>query len=240
MLVARALHLAYPNGPRALDGVSLDLGAGIYGLLGPNGAGKSTLLRVLTTLQRPDTGSVRWQRGDEAFDVLAEPARLRARLGYLPQDFGLYPTLSVGATLEHFCALEGARTRAERRAWCDALLARTNLLDRRRAAVGTLSGGMRQRLGLAIALAGAPTLLLLDEPTAGLDPGERRRIYDLLVGLAGETAILLSTHHLDDVRAICPRFGILHRGRLVHDGPPPAGAALTDCYFAHVPPGDSA
>ncbi|MFN9575613.1 MAG: ATP-binding cassette domain-containing protein, partial [Gemmatimonadota bacterium] len=134
MLVARALHLAYPNGPRALDGVSLDLGAGIYGLLGPNGAGKSTLLRVLATLQRPDTGSVRWQRGNEAFDVLAEPARLRARLGSRPQDVGLYPTLSVGATLEHFCALEGARTRAERRAWCDALLARTNLLDRHRAA----------------------------------------------------------------------------------------------------------
>jgi ABC-type multidrug transport system ATPase subunit len=246
MLVARDLRVAYPRGPVALDGVSLTIGPGVYGLLGPNGAGKSTLLRVLATLQRPDAGTLVWRDAgdsDRTIDVLATPAHLRARLGYLPQDFGLYPTLSVEATLEHFCALEGATTRATRREWTDALLARTNLLPKRRAAVGTLSGGMRQRLGLAIALAGAPSLLLLDEPTAGLDPGERRRIHALLTSLAespSATAILLSTHHLEDVQAICPRFGILHRGRLVHEGVPPAAEALRDCYFAHVPPEDSA
>lgn len=240
MLEARDLVVTYPHGPRALDGVSLALPPGIYGLLGPNGAGKSTLLRVLATLQRPDAGSLTWRADGAATDLLAHPARLRPHLGYLPQDFGLFPTLSVETTLDHFCALEGARDRAERRAWTDALLVRTNLADKRRVAVGALSGGMRQRLGLAIALAGGPSVLLLDEPTAGLDPGERRRIHDLLAALAADTAILLSTHHLDDVRALCPRFGILHRGRLVHEGAPPPGDALAECYFAHVPPEDSA
>jgi ABC-type multidrug transport system ATPase subunit len=240
MLHARDLRVTYPGGLRALDGVTLSLGPGLFGLLGPNGAGKSTLLRVLATLQRPDAGALSLDADGRTVDLLTDPMALRARLGYLPQDFGLYPTLSVEATLEHFCALEGAATRGERQAWTNALLERTNLTAKRRAAVGTLSGGMRQRLGLAIALAGSPSVLLLDEPTAGLDPGERRRIYDLLVALSPATTILLSTHHFDDVRAICPRFGILHRGQLVHDGAPPLGEDFAELYFAHVPLRDSA
>lgn len=251
MLRLDALTLRYPQGPLALDAVTLAVPPGIFGLLGPNGAGKSTLLRVLATLQRPDAGRVTFSVDGAAIDVLADPARLRTMLGYLPQDFGLYPTLSVAAVLDHFCALKGATDRAVRAGWVESLLARTNLLDKRRAAVGTLSGGMRQRLGLAIALAGAPRLLLLDEPTAGLDPGERRRMYALLEAAASGTVVLLSTHHTEDVRSVCARFAILHRGRLVaEDTPAQAVAAqraaagpeatLEDVYFRHVPADDTA
>ncbi|WP_373058911.1 ATP-binding cassette domain-containing protein [Gemmatimonas sp.] len=247
MLRIQGLTVRYPNGPRALDAVSLVIPPGTFGLLGPNGAGKSTLLRILATLQRPDAGSVQLGIGTSALiDVLAEPARLRAQLGYLPQDFGLYPTLSVEAVLDHFCALKGATDRHTRAAWVDALLSRTNLADKRRVAVRALSGGMRQRLGLAIALAGHPRLLLLDEPTAGLDPGERRRIYDLLAGVGEDVVIILSTHLTEDVRAACARFGILHAGRIVTEDTPTHAlemlrarrgpeVTLEDVYFAHVP-----
>jgi ABC-2 type transport system ATP-binding protein len=251
MLRVEGLTVRYAQGPLALDAVTLRVPRGIFGLLGPNGAGKSTLLRVLATLQRPDAGQVSFTAGGAPLDVLAEPARLRSMLGYLPQDFGLYPTLSVATVLDHFCALKGATERALRAAWVESLLARTNLLDKRRAAVGTLSGGMRQRLGLAIALAGAPRLLLLDEPTAGLDPGERRRMYALLESAGDEAVVLLSTHHTEDVRSVCARFAILHRGRVVaEDTPAQAVAAqrastgpdatLEDVYFAHVPADDTA
>jgi ABC-type multidrug transport system ATPase subunit len=246
MLVVDALTVRYPNGPLALDAVRLRVAPGIFGLLGPNGAGKSTLFRVLATLQKPDAGSVRFD-----FDVLAEPARLRAQLGYLPQEFGLYPTLSVEAVLDHFCALKGATAGDVRAAWVDALLTRTNLQPKRRAAVGALSGGMRQRLGIAIALAGNPRLLLLDEPTAGLDPGERRRVYDLLASVGEDVVVLLSTHLTEDVRSACSRFAILHRGRIVVEDEPRAAVralratqggdvTLEDVYFAHVPASDSA
>ena len=261
------LTVRYPNGPLALDAVSLCIAPGVFGLLGPNGAGKSTLLRILATLQRPDAGRViLGEETVEELDVLASPHQLRAQLGYLPQDFGLYPTLSTEAVLDHFCALKGASDRAERAAWVEALLDRTNLTEKRRAAVGTLSGGMRQRLGVAIALAGSPKLLLLDEPTAGLDPGERRRIYDLLAGVGEDVVVVLSTHLTEDVRAVCGRFAILHRGRIVAEDAPDAavralraarggearggeardGQALSgevtleDVYFAHVPASDSA
>ena len=252
MLRIHGLTVRYPNGPRALDAVSLEVPPGIFGLLGPNGAGKSTLLRILATLQRPDAGSVHLGIGTGApIDVLAEPARLRAQLGYLPQDFGLYPTLSVEAVLDHFCALKGATDRHTRAAWVDALLSRTNLADKRRVAVRALSGGMRQRLGLAIALAGHPRLLLLDEPTAGLDPGERRRIYDLLAGVGEDVVIILSTHFTEDVRAACARFGILHAGRIVTEDTPTHALAvlrerrgpdvtLKDVYFEHVPATENA
>jgi ABC-2 type transport system ATP-binding protein len=242
----------YPKGPLALDAVSLRIAPGVFGLLGPNGAGKSTLLRVLATLQRPDAGRVVLGEGTSAaLDVLAFPQRLRAQLGYLPQDFGLYPTLSTEAVLDHFCALKGATDRGERAAWVETLLTRTNLTEKRRAAVGTLSGGMRQRLGVAIALAGSPRLLLLDEPTAGLDPGERRRIYDLLAAIGEDVVVVLSTHLTEDVRAVCARFAILHRGRIaVEDAPDAAVHALRasrgsevtleDVYFTHVPASDSA
>jgi ABC-type multidrug transport system ATPase subunit len=251
MLRLDGLTVRYPQGPLALDAVSLTVPPGIVGLLGPNGAGKSTLLRVLATLQRPDAGRVTFTADDADIVVLAAPQRLRATLGYLPQDFGLYPTLSVAAVLDHFCALKGASDRSVRGGWVESLLARTNLLDKRRAAVGTLSGGMRQRLGLAIALAGAPRLLLLDEPTAGLDPGERRRMYALLESAGDGTVVLLSTHHTEDVRSVCGRFAILHRGRIVAEGTPAealaqqrargrAEATLEDVYFAHVPADDTA
>jgi ABC-type multidrug transport system ATPase subunit len=255
----------YPHGPRALDRVSLDVPPGIFGLLGPNGAGKSTLLRVCATLQRPDAGTIRFADRDapDGLDLGRDAAAVRRRLGYLPQDFGLWPTLSVAATLDHFCALKGATDRDGRAALVEALLRRTNLLDKRRAAVASLSGGMRQRLGLAIALAGAPTLLLLDEPTAGLDPGERRRMYDLLGDVAADAVVVLSTHLVDDVRAVCGRFALLHRGRIAAEGAPREALAalraerraaaatdaeraaadeltLEDLYFAHVPPGDTA
>jgi ABC-type multidrug transport system ATPase subunit len=252
MLRCAGLTVRYPHGPLALDDVSLAIAPGIFGLLGPNGAGKSTLLRVLATLLKPDRGTVTFAEGSAMpFDVLTEPTRLRARLGYLPQEFGLYPTLAVATVLDHFCALKGAADRHERASWVESLLRRTNLLDRRDSSVAMLSGGMRQRLGLAIALAGAPRVLLLDEPTAGLDPGERRRIYDLLAAVGDEVVVLLSTHHTEDVRAACARFAILHRGRVVAEDTPGAAvvalravrgpdATLEDVYFAHVPPADSA
>lgn len=251
MLQVSALRVVYGNGLVALDGISLDVAPGIFGLLGPNGAGKSTLLRVLATLQPPDSGSYSFTDSNGRFDALAAPQRLRAQLGYLPQEFGLYPTLTVEAVLDHFCALKGATDREERAAWVSALLARTNLSERRSQTVATLSGGMRQRLGLAIALAGRPALLLLDEPTAGLDPGERRRIYDLLPQVAQDVVVILSTHHTTDVQAVCARFAILHRGRIVAQDRTAdalramresgdAQASLEDLYFRHVPASESA
>ena len=220
-LTVRDLAKTYPDGTQALRGVSFTAGAGMYGLLGPNGAGKSTLLRTVATLQRPDAGSVTF----DGVDVLAEPMALRRQLGYLPQDFGLYPHLSAQDTLAHFVALEGVHERGERRRTVQALLAQVNLEQHRRRAVGTFSGGMRQRLGLAIALAGRPRLLVLDEPTAGLDPAERRRLYDLLADLAADIVVLLSTHVVEDVRELCDAFAIVSAGRLVHEGDPRAAVA---------------
>lgn len=246
MLRIASLRVQYRHGPVALDDVSLTLRPGVFGLLGPNGAGKSTLLRVLATLQTPDAGTLEFTDASGAFDVLHAPVRLRRTLGYLPQDFGLYPTLSVETVLDHFCALKGAAQRDERRVWVETLLARTNLLDKRRATVERLSGGMRQRLGLAIALAGDPELLLLDEPTAGLDPGERRRIYDVLAAIGERAVVLLSTHLTEDIRAACARFAILHRGRIACEEDPRTAVAalrasagpdatLEDVYFRYVP-----
>ncbi len=246
MLEITGIRVQYPQGPVALDDVSLRLRAGVFGLLGPNGAGKSTLLRVLATLQRPDAGRVTFEDGSGYFDVLGDPTRMRRTLGYLPQEFGLYPTLSVEQVLAHFCALKGASDRSLREQWIEQLLERTNLQGKRRAAVGSLSGGMRQRLGLAIALAGDPRLLLLDEPTAGLDPGERRRIYDVLAAVGDRAVVLLSTHLTEDVRVACGRFAILAGGRILCEEDPrdavaalraAAGpdATLEDVYFRYVP-----
>lgn len=213
-LALEGVGVTYAGGREALAGVTLTIPPGIFGLLGPNGAGKSTLLRVIATLQDPTTGRVTL----DGADVHAHPAALRARLGYLPQDFGLYPTLTAQATLDHFAALKGLDDAAERRARVAATLERVNLANAARQAVGTFSGGMRQRLGLAIALVGTPRLLLLDEPTAGLDPAERHRLYDLLAGLAGDAIIVLSTHLVEDVAALAPALAILDGGRLVRAG----------------------
>ena len=215
-LVVHQLSVTYADGTRALDGVSLEAGRGLFGLLGPNGAGKSTLLRVVATLQRPDAGRVLL----DGADALADPAGVRARLGYLPQDFGLYPQLGVEETLDHFAELKGFADRAERRAEVHARLAQTGLGEHRRRSVRTLSGGMRQRLGLAIALAGRPSLLVLDEPTAGLDPAERHRLYDLLAEAAADAVVLLSTHIVEDVRELCRAFAILDRGQVRLAGDP--------------------
>jgi ABC-2 type transport system ATP-binding protein len=215
-LVIERLSKTYPNGVRALQDVSLTVPAGMFGLLGPNGAGKSTLMRIIATLQRPDAGSIRL--GD--LDVLGQPDEVRKILGYLPQEFGLYPNLSAEAVLDHFAELKGVTVRAERKALVDALLKQTNLYDVRRTTVGSFSGGMKQRLGIAIALAGSPKLLIVDEPTAGLDPSERRRFLNLLGEIGTDVVVILSTHIVDDVRELCQTMAIINKGQVVLAGDP--------------------
>ncbi len=217
-LVIDNLCKIYPNGVRALDGITLTVGAGMFGLLGPNGAGKSTLMRTLATLQLPDSGTIRF--GD--LDVLAKPDELRRMLGYLPQEFGLYPSLSTEVTLDHFAALKGVLDRRQRKGLVADLLQQTNLHDARKKAVGSLSGGMKQRLGIAIALAGSPKLLIVDEPTAGLDPTERHRFLNLLAEIGQEIVVLLSTHIVEDVRELCQAIAIVDRGKVILSGDPRA------------------
>lgn len=217
MLAARGITVAYPGGIRALDDVSLDVPRGaVFGLLGPNGAGKSTLLRVLATLQPPDAGSVTLT----GIDALAEPERAREHLGFLPQEFGFPAALTPLELLKHFALLKGYARESERRDAVHAMLERLNLWSVRAQAVKTLSGGMKQRLGLAIALLGAPDVLIVDEPTVALDPSERHRVHDLLTELAETRAVVLSTHLVSDVEALCEATMILHRGRVVRVGAP--------------------
>jgi ABC-type multidrug transport system ATPase subunit len=215
-LVIENLSKTYPGGVRALDDVSLTIEPGMFGLLGPNGAGKSTLMRTVATLQRPDSGSIRLGE----LDVLAEPDEVRKILGYLPQEFGLYPNLSAEVVLDHFTTLKGVAAKGERRELVHALLQKTNLWDVKDTAVGGFSGGMKQRLGIAIALAGAPKLLIVDEPTAGLDPTERHRFLNLLAELGQDIVVILSTHIVEDVRELCRTMAIIHRGRVVLEGDP--------------------
>ena len=216
-LLIRGVSKTYSNGVRALDDVSLTIPAGMYGLLGPNGAGKSTLMRIVATLQDPDGGSVRL--GD--IDVLAEKHRTREVLGYLPQDFGLYPRVTAEALLMHFAVLEGIVGRAARGEVVETLLRQTNLWDVRKAKLGTYSGGMRQRFGVAVALLGDPRLLIVDEPTAGLDPPERVRFLNLLSELGERSVVLLSTHIVEDVSELCTRMAIIHEGRILLETEPP-------------------
>ena len=210
------LSKTYSNGVRALHNVSLDIPSGMFGLLGPNGAGKSTLMRTIATLQQPDSGSVRL--GD--IDVLTQPDEVRKILGYLPQDFGLYPGLSAERVLDHFAELKGVANSGERRNLVHALLRQTNLWDARKKAVGGFSGGMKQRLGIAIALAGRPRLLIVDEPTAGLDPNERHRFLNLLSEIGDDVIVILSTHIVEDVRELCRRMAIINAGEVVLQGDP--------------------
>ena len=210
------LSKTYANGVRALNNVSLDIPAGMFGLLGPNGAGKSTLMRTIATLQQPDAGSIRL--GD--IDVLNQPDDVRKILGYLPQEFGFYPNLSAERVLDHFAQLKGVADGGERRALVDALLQQTNLWDARKKAVGGFSGGMKQRLGIAIALAGTPKLIIVDEPTAGLDPNERHRFLNLLSEIGDDVIVILSTHIVEDVRELCRRMAIINRGEVVLQGDP--------------------
>ena len=210
-LVIRDLSKTYPNGTHALKGVSLDVPQGMFGLLGRNGAGKSTLMRILATLQEPDAGSVRL--GD--IDLLREKDRVRETLGYLPQSFGFHPRVSAERLLDHFAILKGLIERGVRRDVVESLLRRTNLWDVRRQRVGTFSGGMRQRFGVAVALLGNPKLIIVDEPTAGLDPEERVRFLNLLGEIGEDSAVILSTHIVEDVEELCSRVAIIDRGEIL-------------------------
>ena len=216
MLSIRDLSKTYGNGVRALSQVSLEIPAGMFGLLGPNGAGKSTLMRTIATLQEPDSGSIRF----EGIDVLKDKQALRRVLGYLPQDFGVYPKMSAETMLDHFAVLKGIGIARERRAVVRALLERTNLWAVRDQKLGTFSGGMRQRFGIAQALLGEPKLVIVDEPTAGLDPEERNRFLNLLAEIGENVAIILSTHIVEDVTDLCPRMAILAGGELRVMGEP--------------------
>jgi ABC-2 type transport system ATP-binding protein len=215
MLKITELHKTYAGGVRALDAVSLEIPKGMFGLLGPNGAGKSTLMRTIATLQDPDEGTIEL----DGIDVLGDKMELRKRLGYLPQEFGAYPRTSAEVMLDHLAALKGIHG-AQRKATVSDLLARTNLWDVRKKSVDKFSGGMRQRFGVAQALLGNPSLIIVDEPTAGLDPVERRRFQNLLADVGEDVVVILSTHIVDDVSALCRRVAIMAGGRILKIGDP--------------------
>jgi len=215
-LKIQGLSKTYPNGVKALDNVSLTIPRGMYGLLGPNGAGKSTLMRTLATLQEPDTGTA--MMGD--IDVLKQKEEVRRRLGYLPQDFGVYPRISAQDMLDHIALLKGIVNRKERKEIVAAMLQRCNLYDSRKKSLTSFSGGMRQRFGIAQALLGSPQLLIVDEPTAGLDPGERNRFYNLLAEIGEQVIVILSTHIVEDVMDLCTNMAIIHEGKVLFEGRP--------------------
>ena len=224
MLEITGLSLRYPNGVQALDGISLHVGRGLFGLLGPNGAGKSTLMRTLATLQTPDAGTITFD-GASIFD---DPTAHRRRLGYLPQDFGVYPGVSAIALLDHLAVLKGLTDRTTRTAQVESLLAQVNLWEHRKRAVSGYSGGMRQRFGIAQALLGDPRLVIVDEPTAGLDPAERGRFYNMLSEIGEQVVVILSTHIVEDVRQLCSQMAIVVSGRVVQHGVPDALVAALD------------
>jgi ABC-type multidrug transport system ATPase subunit len=216
MLSLSGLSKTYPNGVKALNDVSLDIGRGLFGLLGPNGAGKSTLMRTIATLQPADGGRIEF----DGHDVLSDPGSLRRQLGYLPQEFGVYPRIPAAELLEHIGVLKGLTDRKKRRDQVDALLQLTNLHDARSRAVSTFSGGMRQRFGIAQALLGDPRLIIVDEPTAGLDPEERNRFHNLLSEIGENVVVILSTHIVDDVSELCSQMAVLADGRVLIQGRP--------------------
>ncbi|WP_057832386.1 ABC transporter ATP-binding protein [Colwellia sp. TT2012] len=216
MLTIKNLSKTYDNGVKAMDNITLEIPKGMFGLLGPNGAGKSSLMRTIATLQDADSGSITF----DGIDVLKDPQALRQRLGYLPQDFGVYPRISAYELLDHLAILKGLKNKAERKEAVEGLLAQTNLYQHRKNAVSGFSGGMRQRFGIAQALLGDPDLLIVDEPTAGLDPEERNRFHNLLVALGEEKAIILSTHIVEDVTELCPNMAVLASGKIVLQGNP--------------------
>ncbi|OYX78995.1 MAG: multidrug ABC transporter ATP-binding protein [Sphingomonadales bacterium 32-65-25] len=216
MLQLSGVTHVYANGTRALDDVNLTVPNGMFGLLGPNGAGKSTLMRTVATLQTPTAGKIMF--GD--IDVIAQPEKLRETLGYLPQDFGVYPRVSAYAMLDHMCVLKGIASAGERKATVETLLNQTNLWNVRSKAIAGFSGGMRQRFGIAQALIGNPRLIIVDEPTAGLDPEERNRFLNLLAEIGENVVIILSTHIVEDVADLCPRMAVLAGGRIQLEGAP--------------------
>ena len=214
-LTIRNLCKTYSNGMKALDDVTLNIPTGMYGLLGPNGAGKSTLMRTLATLQEADSGSA--TLGD--IDVLKDKDAVRRTLGYLPQEFGVYPRISAVEMLDHLAVLKGIPA-GQRKEVVNALLQRVNLWDHRKKAVSSYSGGMRQRFGIAQALLGDPQLIIVDEPTAGLDPGERNRFYNLLSEIGENVIVILSTHIVEDVKELCSNMAIIHQGSVLYAGNP--------------------
>lgn len=218
MLSIKALNKTYANGVQALKDINLEIPTGLYGLLGPNGAGKSSLMRTIATLQEPDSGSIHF----DGIDVLHDKEGLRRQLGYLPQDFGVYPKVSAEDLLNHFAVLKGLTRRGERKEMVEGLLRQTNLWDARKRKLGTFSGGMRQRFGIAQALLGAPRLVIVDEPTAGLDPDERNRFLNLLAEIGEQVVVMLSTHIVEDVTDLCPRMAMIVKGEVLLQGEPQA------------------
>jgi ABC-2 type transport system ATP-binding protein len=216
MLEIDELSHVYANGVVALDRISLSIKPGMYGLLGPNGAGKSTLMRSIATLQVPSSGSIRF----DGVDVLRDPRALRLRLGYLPQDFGVYPRISAYDMLDHLAILKGLSDPRARRGEVERLLDQVNLWSVRKKAIAGFSGGMRQRFGIAQALIGGPSLIIVDEPTAGLDPEERNRFLNLLADIGDKVVVILSTHIVEDVADLCPAMAIIANGRIIRQGAP--------------------
>ncbi|MDB5457285.1 MAG: transporter related [Caulobacter sp.] len=216
MLIIENLTHVYGNGVKALDEVSLTIPRGMYGLLGPNGAGKSTLMRTVATLQTPTSGHIRF----DGIDVLKSPELLRRTLGYLPQDFGVYPRVSAYDMLDHMAVLKGVADPKARKELVESLLAQVNLWTVRKKALAGFSGGMRQRFGIAQALIGDPRLIVVDEPTAGLDPEERNRFLNLLAEIGENVVVILSTHIVEDVSDLCPTMAIICDGRIVKEGAP--------------------
>ena len=217
-LVIRDLSKTYPNGTRALKDVSLDVPKGMFGLLGRNGAGKSTLMRIIATLQEPDAGTIRLG----ALDVVGEKGEVRKTLGYLPQSFGFHPRATAERLLEHFAVLKGIEGKGARREVVESLLRQTNLWEVRGDRLGTFSGGMRQRFGVAVALLGNPKLIIVDEPTAGLDPEERVRFLNLLSEIGEDSVVILSTHIVEDVAELCSRMAIIDEGEILLEAVPTA------------------
>ena len=210
------LSKTYPNGVQALKNLSLSIGNNMFGLLGPNGAGKSSLMRTIATLQDPDSGSIIL----DGLDVLKQKNEVRKVLGYLPQEFGVYPRMSAVEMLQHLAVLKGVVNAGERKEMVEALLQQTNLWEARKKSLSTYSGGMKQRFGIAQALLANPRLIIVDEPTAGLDPAERNRFLNLLSSIGRDVTVILSTHIVDDVRELCPRMAIIAAGEVLLEGSP--------------------
>ena len=215
-LLIKNLCKTYPNGVKALDNVSIEIENGLFGLLGPNGAGKSSLMRTLATLQEADSGSLFLND----IDIIKQPGELRKNLGYLPQEFGVYPRITAEQLLDHLAILKGVSNKKERKELVNYLLDKVNLYEKRNKSVKGFSGGMKQRVGIAQALIGKPKLIIVDEPTAGLDPGERNRFYNLLAEVGEEVIVILSTHIVDDVRELCTKMAVMNSGTIVYQGTP--------------------
>jgi ABC-2 type transport system ATP-binding protein len=223
-LLIKNLSKTYANGVKALNDISLTIPQGMFGLLSPNGAGKSTLMRTIATLQDPDSGTIFL----DDINVIEDKQAVRERLGYLPQDFGLYPRINAEVMLDHIAQMKGIGSKSDRKALVETLLHKVNLYKDRKKGLGTFSGGMRQRFGIAQALVGSPSLIIVDEPTAGLDPSERNRFYNLLSEIGENTVVILSTHIVEDVNTLCSNMAIICQGEVLMQGKPAEGIASVD------------